>query len=302
MNNAPIKTLLTGGTGFLSKEMLSGLQSIGCEVTTLGRTEIADIGVDISDDFQLEHSFDWVIHAAGKVHTVPKNKHEEDDFFRINERGTKNLCLALEKVGIPTFMIFISTVAVYGTSPVSYIDEQYPTNADTPYGISKLNAEQYLREWCTSNGVKLGVLRLPLIAGKNPPGNLGQMIEAMRTRKYLSINNGRALRSCVLTSDLPSVFLSLLAQPGVYNLKHLPDPSFSDFEQSIQNVYKDARSIGNIPIWIANILALVGGVIPGFPFNKNRLAKMTEDFTISDEKARKILSWNGSWDPRKIPL
>jgi GlcNAc-P-P-Und epimerase len=148
MNNAPIKTLLTGGTGFLSKEMLSGLQSIGCEVTTLGRTEIADIRVDISDDFQLEHSFDWVIHAAGKVHTVPKNKHEEDDFFRINERGTKNLCLALEKVGIPTFMIFISTVAVYGTSPVSYIDEQYPTNADTPYGISKLNAEQYLREWC----------------------------------------------------------------------------------------------------------------------------------------------------------
>lgn len=298
----PIETLLTGGTGFLAKEMLPRLREIGCQVSILGRSVGADISIDITNEFELDRPYDWVIHAAGKAHVVPKSKQEEDDFYRVNEVGTINLCTALENVGLPKFLVFISTVAVYGSKPVIRIDEEMPANADTPYGLSKLRAERYLQNWCSSKGVALGILRLPLIAGSEPPGNLGQMIKAMRNKRYLSINEGRALRSCVLASDLPSVFPSLLRNPGIYNLKHSPDPSFKDFELSIQHKYQDARSLGDIPSWLAAFLANVGGVIPGFPFDKARLAKMTEDFTISDEKARSELSWRGTWDPQRIPL
>ena len=294
--------LLTGGTGFLAREMMPELLNLG-KVKTLGLTPDADIQADITDpDMTISDPFDWVIHAAGKAHIVPRTKEEEDSFFAVNEQGTKALCSALERVGVPEFFVFISTVAVYGSIPAAQLTEEQQPMPDTAYGQSKWNAEQFLNDWSSKNKVRLGILRLPLIAGSNPPGNLGDMIKAMRSGKYLSINKGQAKRSCVLARDIPSVLPSLFANPGTYHLKHLPDASFHDFETSICQKFPDAKSRGDLPLWLASLIAFFGGWIPGFPLTKARLGKMTESFTVSDEKARRELEWKAQWNPNEIPL
>lgn len=120
-------------------------------------------------------------------HTLCLRRRQRNDFFDVNLQGTKNLCTALEQSGIPKSFIFISTVAVYGCDSGENITEEYPLNGTTPYALSKIKAEKYLEEWCAMHNVKLSILRPSLIAGPNPPGNLGAMIHGIENGKYLSI-------------------------------------------------------------------------------------------------------------------
>src|SRR5690606_24129185 len=103
---------------------------------------------------------------------------------------TRNLCRALEGLGnVPKSFIFISSVAVYGLQEGEGVGENHPLNGTTPYAESKILAESWLKQWAAENNVILSILRLPLIVGPNPPGNLGAMINGIKSRKYLSIGS-----------------------------------------------------------------------------------------------------------------
>lgn len=58
--------------------------------------------------------------------------------------------MALENVGVPKALIFISTVAVYGCEFGEQITEEHTLNGTTPYAKSKIMAEEYLTNWCKS--------------------------------------------------------------------------------------------------------------------------------------------------------
>ena len=110
------KLLFTGGTGFLGYNVLPRLNKI-YEVTKCGITLDDDIKANLAKEvpFLLVH-YDVVLHACGKAHMVPKTEAEKQAFFDVNYQGSVNLCVALEKIGAPKALIFISTVAVYGLS------------------------------------------------------------------------------------------------------------------------------------------------------------------------------------------
>ena len=179
--------LFTGATGFLGNNILPLLQE-KYDVDTLALDENANYNVNlVKDDIILRKEYDIVLHAAGKAHVVPKSDAEIKLFYDINLEGTKKICEALEKSRIPKSFIFISTVAVYGCEIGDLIDETHPLNGDSPYADSKKQAEVFLQEWCEKNNVVLTILRPSLLAGKNPPGNLGDMIKGIKTGSYLSI-------------------------------------------------------------------------------------------------------------------
>lgn len=114
--------------------------------------------VNIADTVPtLNESFDVVLHAAGKAHVVPKSGEERKLFFDINYQGTVNLCKELELSGIPKAFIFISTVAVYGLDFGENITEDHPLNGYTPYALSKIQAEEFLTDWCARNNITLGI-------------------------------------------------------------------------------------------------------------------------------------------------
>src|SRR5690554_6631976 len=104
--------LFTGASGFLGNNILSYLQ-MQFDVKTMGLSPEDTYNVNIATTVPvLNHTFDVVLHAAGKSHVIPKSKEEEKLFFDINYQGTVNVCRALESSGIPKAFIFISTVAV----------------------------------------------------------------------------------------------------------------------------------------------------------------------------------------------
>lgn len=283
--------LFTGASGFLGNNILCLLNK-RYDIKTLGLTELDDYNVNLAVESPvLNERFGLVLHAAGKVHSVPKNAEEEKSFFDVNLQGTKNLCASLEKVGAPSSFIFISTVAVYGLDFGELIREDNPLNGDNPYAISKLQAEEYLTNWCRNNGVTLGIIRPPLIAGPNPPGNLGAMVNGIKTGKYLSISGGKAHKSMLMVQDIANLVPLLAEKGGTYNVCDSEHPTFRDLEKLIAKQLGKSNPM-SIPYSLARLMARVGdGFGNRAPINSLKLDKMTKSLTFSNEKARNKLGW-----------
>ena len=283
--------LFTGASGFLGSniiQLLNGAYNIISVGLSPQDTYLVDIATDIPTFID---AFDVVFHAAGKAHSVPKTEAEKRLFFDVNLQGTKNLCTALERSGIPKAFIFISTVAVYGCDSGENITEEHPLNGTTPYALSKIKAEKYLQGWCAMHNVKLSILRPSLIAGPNPPGNLGAMIRGIRNGKYLSIAGGKARKSVLMVQDIANFLPMLIEKGGIYNVCDSYQPSFRELEMVICKQLSRKGPI-SIPYWLAKSMAVVGDCLgEKAPINSLKLRKITSSLTFSNEKAMRELGW-----------
>lgn len=285
------KLLFTGGTGFLGKNVMP-LLSQQYEVITCGITPDDMIKANLAKEVpELPERYDVVLHAAGKAHVVPKTDVEKRAFYDVNYVGTIHLCDALEKVGVPKALIFISSVAVYGCEFGELITEEHPLEGTTPYADSKIKAEQYLTDWCNNHGVVLGILRPSLLAGKNAPGNLGAMVDGIKKGYYMNIAGGKVVKSILMAEDIAHLLPLLEDKGGIYNVCDTRQPSFGDISASIAKQLGKHKPI-SIPYWMAWSMAKVGDLFgPKAPVNSYKLEKMTKSLTFSNEKARKEVGW-----------
>lgn len=262
------------------------------EVTTCGITPNDMIKANfVTEVPNLSEKYDIVLHACGKAHVVPKTEAEKQAFFDVNYTGTKHLCEALEKVGVPKALVFISTVAVYGCDFGEMITEEHPLNGYTPYAKSKIMAEEYLMKWCKKNNVVLGILRPSLLAGKGAPGNLGAMVNGVSKGFYMNIAGGKVVKSILMAEDIARIIPSLTKKGGIYNVCDTRQPSFGELSLSVAKQLGKGKPI-NIPYWMAWCMAKVGDLLGNkAPINSYKLEKMTKSLTFSNEKARKELGW-----------
>jgi nucleoside-diphosphate-sugar epimerase len=288
--------LLTGASGFLGraiKEQLSNQYSF----VEVSRQPETDIVCDLANEVpKINQHFEIIIHAAGKAHVIPRSTKEAEDFFKVNVSGTWNLLKGVEMSGlIPKAIIFISSVSVYGLDEGEGIHEEFKLHASDPYGMSKIKAEQTLIEWCQVHQVSLTILRLPLIVGHYPPGNLGKMISGLRNRRYLRVNQGRSRKSMVIASDVASIIPSAVIHPGIYNLTDRYHPSFLEIENAIAERFELNQPV-NISLTMARALGLTGDLIDlvrrGIsPINSARIKKIIATLTFDDSKAFRKLGW-----------
>lgn len=285
------KLLFTGGTGFLGKNVMPLFQK-DFEVTTCGITPEDQIKVNLAKEIpEFDRHYDIVLHACGKAHVVPRTPEEEKAFYDVNYEGTRNLCAALEKAGVPKALVFISTVAVYGCESGELITEEHPLNGDTPYAKSKIMAEEFLTKWCSENGVVLGILRPSLLAGKNAPGNLGAMVNGVRKGFYMNIAGGKVTKSVLMAEDIARILPLVAEKGGIYNVCDTRQPSFGELSVSVARQLGKRKPI-SIPYWMAWCMAMVGNILGSkAPINSYKLEKMTQSLTFSNKKARKELGW-----------
>ena len=285
-----MKILLTGASGFLGKTIHNAFDN-STEITTLGRSSDADVNCDLSTQIPILPMVEMVIHAAGKAHVVPKNEEERMDFDKVNIQGTRNLLIALENNVSLKKIVFISSVAVYGLIKGTDIKEDAPLQATDAYGKSKIAAEKLIIDWCTARNIDYYILRLPLIAGKNAPGNLGAMVKGIKSGKYLSIGKGAATKSIVLDNDIAKFIPTIKGASGIYNLTDGYHPSFRELENKIAKFY-NKRNPTSFPFFTIKLLAIAGDLIGAkFPLNSNKLNKITSTLTFNDSKAREVLQW-----------
>ena len=289
--------LLTGACGFLGKIIVKELM-VDYQLVTMGFQATNQITCNLVNEIpQLGKPFDLVIHAAGKAHVVPKTKAEKQEFFDVNLLGTQNLIKGLEEQEhLPKHFVFISTVAVYGRDHGTNIDENHPLDGDTPYALSKIQAEEFLLNWGKENGVTIGIVRLPLVAAPDPPGNLGDMIQAIDNDRYPRIGEANVQKSIVWAEDVARILPKIGEHGGTYNLTDGIHPTFRQLDTLISSQLGKKEPF-TIPYFVAKLMALVGDLFgKRAPINSNKLRKITLPLTFNDEKARKELDWS----PRSV--
>jgi len=281
--------ILTGASGFLGNSIYKLLFEEN--IITLGRYN-ADIICDLSNTIPKLITADIVVHSAGKAHSIPKTDSQKQDFFDVNVNGTINLLKGLEQsTVVPKAFVFISSVAVYGLSQGVQINEQAFLSATDPYGQSKIQAEQIVQEWCHKNNVTCTILRLPLLVGPNPPGNLGAMIKGIKKGYYFNIGGGGAKKSMVMAEDVAKILLIASKTGGIYNLTDGYHPSMIELSAHISKRLKKRGSL-NVPEWMAVFAAKFGDLIGNrSPINSHILLKIKANLTFDDSKARKALGW-----------
>ena len=286
-----MKLLFTGASGFLGNHIYPLLKE-KFSISTIGLTSLDNYFVNLAMEVpSLTEKYEIVLHAAGKAHSIPKTEEEKQAFFKVNLQGTKNLCTALEKSGIPKTFIFISSVAVYGCDCGESIVENHPLNGVTPYASSKIHAERFLQEWCSKHHVILGIIRPSLIAGPNPPGNLGSMISGIKSGRYLSIAGGKAKKSVLMVEDIANLVPLLVEKGGIYNVCDTYQPTFRELESVICRQLGKSMPL-SIPYWLAKSMAVVGDYLGSkAPVNSLKLNKITKSLTFSNEKAMRELGW-----------
>jgi nucleoside-diphosphate-sugar epimerase len=285
-----MKILITGTSGFLGAIIRNILSDNNVfDLNRFSGNYKLDLGKHIPC---FDNQFDLVIHAAGLAHTIPNSKVDIEKFYNINVVGTLNLLKGLEQFFIPKKIVYISTVAVYGETSAVMVNEESALKATDPYGKSKIEAEFIVRTWCEEHNVICTIIRLPLVVGKNPPGNLSAMIRGINKGYYFNIAGGNAKKSMVLASDIAKFILKAAEVGGTYNLTDGYHPTFFELSNLIAKRY-GKRNPKNLPYWFARLIGFGGDILGSwFPLNSMKLKKITSDLTFDDSKARKTFGWN----------
>lgn len=283
--------LLTGSSGFLGKIILNEISKFN-SVDTLNRnsgTYNCDLSIGIPN---ISKKYDLVIHAAGVAHNTSKTLSESSVFRNINVIGTKNLLKGLEKGGIPSNFLFISTAGVYGLVSGKNIDENVLLLAKEPYGKSKIDCEKLIIEWCEKYRVVYTILRLPIVVGSNPTGNVGELIKGIKSNYYFTIAGGKAKKSMVLATDVAKYLIKASEIGGIYNLTDGYHPSIYELSYLIHKQVKNLW-LPNMPLSIAKLLAIIGDkVTKKFPLNAEKVTSIISEITFDDSKAINAFGWS----------
>ena len=292
------KCLITGGNGYLGKHISESLTAQNYDVHSLGISEHNHYSFDISVGIpSLKDEFEVVVHCAGKAHSFPRTVEEEAAFYQVNVKGTENLLKALEQAPrLPKSFVFLSSVSVYGLNEGLSVSEDAPLLSKYPYGLSKIKAEQLIRNWCEERHISCLILRLPLLAGKNPPGNLKLMIDGIKQGYYFNITKEVVRKSIVMAADVARMIPSSLQVGGTYNLTDGYHPSFQEIADLIADQLGKRRP-RSLPWWLYRLVKILANKLKFIsPVNAYKFEKLSSTLTFDDSKARKTLGWN----PEKV--
>lgn len=200
------KVLITGASGFIGSYLVKHLQ--GYEIQTLSLKDPSWKQQPINADA--------VIHCAGIAHstlTITK-----DEYFRVNCELTKELALHCIESNVKHF-VYLSTILVYGEGHIGEITKESRINPTTPYAKSKHCGEVELEELRTQ--LNLSVVRLPLVFGDKPKGNLATISKfAQIFPIFIGINNRRSILYLQdLTKQLEHILFQRLS--GTFHLHSL---------------------------------------------------------------------------------
>jgi len=170
-----MKVVVTGGAGFIGSHLVDRLIVEGYEVIVLDNLSTGKIENvkhhlnnqkfnlvrgDVQNSRDVNKAIkdaDIVFHLAAFVN-VPLSIENPMLANNVNTRGTLNLLQAILKKNFARF-VYVSTCAVYGEACYLPISEEHPTAPLSPYGVSKLAAEQYCKVFNRTLGLKTVCLR-----------------------------------------------------------------------------------------------------------------------------------------------
>jgi len=231
-----MRFLITGAAGFLGSALANRLVKEGHSVRGLDDLSTGDPSAlspdihftrgDVNDRPKLWtqlQDVDCVFHLAARV-LVPESVLYPREYNQVNVGGTVSLMEAMRDVGVRR-VVFISSGAVYGNQKEQPVREDAPPNPTSPYAVSKLAAEYYVKTIGALWGIEAVCLRVFNAYGPGqhlPPVHAPVMLtflrQALQNGTLVVHGEGSQTRDYVYVDDVVNAMLAASTAPGVDRL------------------------------------------------------------------------------------
>jgi len=258
-----MRVLVTGGAGFIGSHIVDRLLADSHRVVVVdnlstGRAALvaAAAALNVCDirSPRLDAVFsgarpEAVVHVAAQAAVA---RSVADPLFdaSVNVLGTLALLAACQRWGVGRVVYTSTGGAAYGDTDVLPTPEGHPTNAASPYGVSKIAAERYLECWNGLTGVPTLTLRLANIYGprQNPLGEAGVIAifahRLLRGEPCVINGDGGQTRDYVYVADVADAVARAFDRPEVRGVANVG----TGVETSVNEVYaRLARGAGVSP-------------------------------------------------------
>lgn len=283
-----MRYLITGAAGFLGSALANKLAGDGHNVIGIDDLSTGDpnkLGVDIQftradvNDrpklWTLLKEVDCVYHLAARV-IVPESILYPREYNQVNVGGTVTLMEAMRDVGVRR-VVFISSGTVYGNQPVQPVSENSIPNPRSPYAVSKLAAEFYVKSIGSLWGIETVSLRVFNAYGPgqhHPPVHTpvipGFLRQAWENGTIVIHGDGNQTRDYVYLDDVVEAMAAASTAPDV---NQLTINVGSGTEMSIRDLSKLVIEItGGHPEVVYN------------PRNEGGLSRLCADISLAREK------------------
>ncbi len=325
------KVLVTGATGFIGQHLVRMLLERGDEVACLRRKssnvdhynslDVRLVEGDVTAPDTLPPAVagtEEVYHLAGLVSALRR-----EDFFRVNEQGTRNLMAACAATGTPPVVVLVSSLAAGGPQVGAEIRKEDDRPAPVSnYGRSKRAAEIAAAE--LAERVPLTIVRPPMVFGGGdramlqifrPIARLGvHLVPGYRASRFSLIHVEDLCQGMLLAARLGQRVAPSTAENGTdaskspqaktsfrgyYYLAHDEQPTYAELGKLIGQALGRRRTLC-LPtaIWFMRLVALTNEGIgrlrtrpPALNLDKAREAA-AGSWTCSPERARRELGWS----------
>ncbi len=226
-----MKTLVTGGAGFIGSHLVERLLREGCEVTVLdnlstGRKENLSFlpkdsslelkVVDIADPAAISPFFsgvEQVFHLAALADIVPSIQNPLA-YHHSNVDGTISVLEASRRAGVKRF-IYAASSSCYGIPDTYPTPETAPARPQYPYALTKYIGEQYVIHWGQLYGLPVVSLRFFNVYGprSRTSGTYGAVFGVFLSQKlhdkpFTVVGDGNQTRDFTFVTDVADACLT----------------------------------------------------------------------------------------------
>ncbi len=269
-----MRFLITGGAGFLGSALSNRLAAAGHEVRVIddlsaGDAKRLDDKVlftrgDVNDRLKLWtllQDVECVYHLAARV-SVPQSVLYPREYNAVNVGGTVSVMEAMRDAGVKR-VVLASSGAVYGAQSEQPLRESIVPNPDSPYAVSKLSAEYYVRTIGALWGLETVALRVfnaygpgqPLPASHPPvvsrflksAASGGSLIvhgEGSQTRDYVFISDAIDALSAAATAATVSQLVINVGSGTAVSLNELVTVVGAAMNTTLEPLYNSSESGG----------------------------------------------------------
>ncbi len=302
---------VTGGSGYVGRNLLRHLIASGYRVTALARSEnaaevVRRLGAtpkrgDLLDKAALGAAMtgaELLVHAAADTsHGRPSRAQ-----IRTNLEGTRNVCEAARDTGIRRMLQLSTEAVLLSGAPLIMADETtpYPRRFAGAYSETKARAEQIALGFCGA-GLEVVVMRPRFVWGRDDTTALPQLIDAARSGKLAWIDGGHYLTSTTHVANATEAIRLVLEKGRAGEIYHITDETPVPFRSFVSDMLKSAGVVPpqkEVPRWLVKPVVratdyldrLSRGVIHG-PMSWQEYATLGVEVTLTCEKARRELGY-----------
>jgi nucleoside-diphosphate-sugar epimerase len=306
-----VEVFVTGGSGYVGRNLITALVARGDAVRALARSaaaehEVASRGAvvvagDVLDEDAMcdgMRGCDVVVHAAALL----GGPRDESLYFRTNVGGTDAVLRAAERAGVPR-LVHVSTEAVLADgAPLRGVDEThpYPARHIRPYGITKALAEQHVIAASSARLATMAV-RPRFVWGRDDSTLLPRFVEGARRGQLAWFGGGRYRTSTTHVANTAAGIIAAAERGSGGQIYFVTDGEPVVFREFItamlatQGVAAPTRSVP-VPVVRAAAWAMDAWASlrrsPREPLlTPGALALVAQEMTVSDAKARRELGY-----------